>query len=136
MAHRGSSSLREALKIWIQYLGVGIASIPAGVLYAVLLRGGVNQKLAIGICVVVGVLLGFFVWRFLDKRLWSERSSVNTMPSDVIANSQKVSLRSGDQTSFSRLMNEKYETLGSGVRELLAGPKPSKRTIGHALGGR
>jgi hypothetical protein len=105
MAHHELSLLRETLKIWFQYLGVGIASIPAGVLYVLLLRSKVSQNLAIAVCAVTGLLLVFFSWRVIDKRLWSNRSSGNLLPQDVVTDSQ-----------FSRLMNEKYETRGSRVQ--------------------
>jgi hypothetical protein len=65
---RVPSWLRELLKRFIQYLAVPLASIPAGIVYLVLLRI-MAQPAALAITLPLGVALAYCAWAFLDKRI-------------------------------------------------------------------
>jgi hypothetical protein len=59
----------EIFKLWIQYMAAGVAAIPAGVLYALLLQHSVPQKQAFSPSICVGVVLGLAAWIYVGRRL-------------------------------------------------------------------
>jgi len=78
MARRIPYWLRELLKVWAQYLGVGAASIPAGVIYALLLQWNMAQNIALLIAVPIGVIFAYFAWNAIDKAINLKVSSKAT----------------------------------------------------------
>lgn len=66
------SFLSETLKIWVQWLGAGCATIPAGILLGIMLNHGVTASHARIIAVAIGLVLGFAFWDLIG-RLFSAR---------------------------------------------------------------
>lgn len=64
------SSFRKTLKLFIQYMAVAYAAIPASILYTALIGLGVNQKAAFTVALCVGAGCALLAWRVLDKRIF------------------------------------------------------------------
>jgi hypothetical protein len=60
---------RELLRTWMQWLGVGIASIPAGLLLGAMLKEGFPLREARAVAVPVGFILALAIWGLLGRRL-------------------------------------------------------------------
>lgn len=76
--------LYEPVKRFLLYLGVLIASIPAGVVYLFLLKI-LPQTIALVVTLPFGMLAAYFVWQFLDKRIILSRSVSHVLAFDVAA---------------------------------------------------
>jgi len=57
----------EIFRIWAQWFGVGLASIPAGITLGLLLRSGVGQKEARAIALSLGFVLALAFWVLIDR---------------------------------------------------------------------
>jgi hypothetical protein len=79
MAMGMQSLLRETVKLFIQYLGVGFASIPAGIIYYFLTEAGLNPNVALVIVLCVGLATAHLAWRFTDKRIFPPRKLEQAM---------------------------------------------------------
>lgn len=102
MARSSPFWLREMLKTWLQYVGVGCAFVPSGVVY-VLLRKQLGQDIALVISLGIGVVLAKLVWDALDRRItlhgpdWATR--LHMMPSEV-AMAMVAALRPRRQAAY------------------------------------
>lgn len=52
----------EILRIWAQWFGIGLASIPSGLLLGILLRYGMKDKEALAIALSLGFVLALVFW--------------------------------------------------------------------------
>jgi hypothetical protein len=52
----------EILKVWLQYFAAGIAAIPGGVIYVVLLEHSRTEKTAFDISLAIAVGFGLVAW--------------------------------------------------------------------------
>ena len=52
----------EIFRVWVQYLAAGIAAIPGGIVYAVLLDHSTKEKLAFQIALFLAVGSGLVAW--------------------------------------------------------------------------
>jgi len=57
------------MRIWAQWLGIGLAAIPSGLTLGVLLRYGINEKAAIAIALAVGFALAVTFWFLIARRI-------------------------------------------------------------------
>ena len=57
------SWLHDARELTIRYIFVGLAFIPAGLLYAELARRGRSSILSMGLCLVLGFVIANHVWQ-------------------------------------------------------------------------
>ena len=57
----------EIARIWAQWMGIGLAAIPSGLILGVLLRYGINEKAALAIALAVGFATAVTFW-FLIAR--------------------------------------------------------------------
>jgi len=134
--------LREWFKMLLQYLGAGLASIPAGILYALLLTYGVKQGLALGVSVVIGLCMAYFAWEVIGRRIPLERAltevplqiakSVFVQPSLMIGSQDLKEIITGSNPRE----QEGYSDL---VRQMFGGESSrhssSRQAISHAFGG-
>lgn len=67
--HHMPSWLRDTLKLFVQYLGVGFASIPTGILYLILLDLGIKQNAALVVALCIGLISAHLVWKLLGRRV-------------------------------------------------------------------
>lgn len=76
------------LKIWIQYLGVAVSAIPAGLVYYLALTSGVRESLALCGSLVIGLGLSYFVWTIIANyplvRKDRPKGSSNQVPMYVV----------------------------------------------------
>lgn len=57
----------EIMRIWAQWMGVGIASIPAGITLGILLREGVSQPAATAFGLSVGFVFAGILWMLIGR---------------------------------------------------------------------
>ena len=67
--------LRKIFKLFLQYMAVAIAAIPAGMIYILCFKLSGNQNVSLVISVSVGVISAHLAWKSLDKKLVIFRSS-------------------------------------------------------------
>lgn len=60
--------LREPLRRLVQYLGVFVASLPAGIVY-LLLATKLGDTPALVVALPLGLLSAYFAWNFIGKRV-------------------------------------------------------------------
>jgi hypothetical protein len=58
---------REIVRIWAQWFGVGLASIPAGITLGILLRNGIARKEALEIALSLGFVLALVFWILIGR---------------------------------------------------------------------
>jgi hypothetical protein len=61
--------LYELAEMWLEYLAVGAAAIPAGIVYVALLKNGAAANLAGAVGIVLGISSGY-LGRALFRRQW------------------------------------------------------------------
>jgi hypothetical protein len=54
--------LPEMMRVWAQWLGLGLAAIPSGAFLGILLKSGVNEAAALAFALPVGFVLGIVAW--------------------------------------------------------------------------
>ena len=59
---------RELMRVWAQWLGLGLAAIPSGVILGVLEQRGVNGKAALAVALSVGFVLALVLWVWIGRR--------------------------------------------------------------------
>lgn len=57
----------EIMRVWVQWFGLGLAAIPAGLTLGILDRYGVNQKAALAIALAVGFILALAFWLLIAR---------------------------------------------------------------------
>lgn len=66
--------LREPLKRFVKYLSVPVGSLPAGLLYLLLLKF-LAQSVALVVVLLIGVASVYYLWAIIDKWLLVSRPS-------------------------------------------------------------
>src|SRR5215207_9451852 len=79
MAQYIPSWLRDTLRVWAQYLALGIASIPAGVIYVLAIKNGVRPIPALLVASVIGCVFAYFLWRVLVNHSSVKRPTEPTL---------------------------------------------------------
>ena len=78
----------EVLRIWAQWLGLGLAAIPTGLMFGILLRSGISQRAALAVSLVVGFALSLLFWILISRRIavkpvqWSPTVTADTISLD------------------------------------------------------
>jgi hypothetical protein len=85
----------EIFRMWAQWFGIGIASIPAGIILGLLLRSGVSSKNSIAIALSLGFVLSLTAW-FLIGRLFV----IKPVPCAIVASSNLVQLTQLTQPQY------------------------------------
>ena len=70
------SFLRESRRLYILYMVVGAAAIPAGVLYGVVALKGYDRWWTALACVAIGLLCAIRASRFIQERFYPSSSQV------------------------------------------------------------
>ena len=65
--------LRDSGKLLVEYLVMGSAGIPAGIVYVALLRTTIPRVEAVAVGAVVGTLIGTYLRTILHRRLVGQR---------------------------------------------------------------
>jgi hypothetical protein len=68
MIFRQTSFWRNYIKLYLQYMAVGVAAIPAGVLYAFLSSRGYETWLTALLAVAIGCVCARQAWQFVGRR--------------------------------------------------------------------
>lgn len=64
--------LRKLPRLYVLYMSVGIAAIPAGIAYGVLVVNGYDRWWTAALSVAVGLYFGRTMWKYVDAKLfWS-----------------------------------------------------------------
>jgi hypothetical protein len=87
--------LRRLIKGCIQYFGVLVASIPAGLIYILSFRLTGNNGASLVIALSVGLVSAHLAWNVLDRRI-----SLSSSPALQNANAVSGSLVSGNTYEF------------------------------------
>jgi hypothetical protein len=69
MKFRQTSFWRNYVKLYLQYMAVGVAAIPAGILYAFAVSRGYESRWLTLIILVVGGCCARWAWTFADRKL-------------------------------------------------------------------
>lgn len=75
----------EIFLIWVQYLAAGIAAIPGGIVYAVLLERSMSQRPAFEVALLLAVGLGLVAW-FGVGRLIRNAQPLKLVPQTLSSN--------------------------------------------------
>jgi hypothetical protein len=59
--------LPEIMRIWAQWLGLGLAAIPCGLALGILLRYGVGQVAALAFALPIGFVLAVVFWTLIGR---------------------------------------------------------------------
>ncbi len=59
----------EIVRIWAQWVGIGLAAIPAGLTFGVLLRYGINERAALAVSLAVGFGLALTFWILIARHI-------------------------------------------------------------------
>jgi hypothetical protein len=62
--------LRDCAKVYLMYMIVGIAAVPAGAVYGFLVLNGYDRWWTATICVSLGVVSGAWAWARVRNRLY------------------------------------------------------------------
>ena len=57
----------EILKIWFQWMGIGLAAIPSGIILGILLLSNVKQLEAQCISLAIGLILATVFWNLIGN---------------------------------------------------------------------
>jgi len=58
---------RELVRAWAQWVGLGIAAIPAGIILGSLERQGVSERASLTIALIVGFVLALGLWILIGR---------------------------------------------------------------------
>ncbi len=83
--HWRSSFLRDLLKLFIQFMGVALCSIPATLGYFLVLNAGASDNWAMAISLFVGFSCALLLWRFLDSRIGPKSSHLEVTVEKITA---------------------------------------------------
>ncbi|MGI8656523.1 MAG: hypothetical protein ACR2LC_15065 [Pyrinomonadaceae bacterium] len=72
--------LRETLRAWMQYLALGIASIPTTFVFIELHKIGLGFPYLIGISVFICAVLAYLAWKLLSRNLLSKPTAKADYP--------------------------------------------------------
>ena len=67
MKFRQTSFWRNYVKLYLQYMAVGAAAIPAGALYAYLSARGYGPRWTVLLALVIGCWFARQAWKFVDR---------------------------------------------------------------------
>jgi hypothetical protein len=59
--------LPEMMRIWAQWLGLGLAAIPCGILFGLLLKSRMTEITALAFALPVGFILGIVAWIVIGR---------------------------------------------------------------------
>src|SRR4029077_9800736 len=59
--------LPEIMRIWAQWLGLGLAAIPSGLTFGILLRYGIGQTAALAFALPIGFVLAVIFWVLIGR---------------------------------------------------------------------
>jgi hypothetical protein len=59
----------EIMRVWAQWVGIGVAAVPAGLTFGVLLRNGIDEKAALAISLVIGFVLSLTCWIWIARHI-------------------------------------------------------------------
>lgn len=68
MTFRETSFWRNYVKLYLQYMAVGVAAIPAGALYAFLASRGYESRWTALLAIIIGCLCSRLAWKFVDRQ--------------------------------------------------------------------
>jgi membrane protein DedA with SNARE-associated domain len=70
---RGTSYWRDWVTVYLMYLTVGTAAVPAGIVYGILSANGYARWWTAAICLAVGFVAGAWTWRHVSRHLHQAR---------------------------------------------------------------
>jgi hypothetical protein len=59
--------LPEIMRVWAQWIGLGLAAIPAGLILGILEQRGINEKAARAVALVIGFVLAITFWILIAR---------------------------------------------------------------------
>lgn len=63
----GTSSMFD-WKLYVRYMGVGVAAIPGGIVYGILAVNGYDRWWTVLPSIALGLALGRMIWKYLDSK--------------------------------------------------------------------
>lgn len=80
---KSASFGRDLIKLFLQFMGIALCSIPTTLIYFLVLDIGTNSLLARVVSLSLGGGLAYLVWRFLDKRIRFAVKQTMSIPNSV-----------------------------------------------------
>jgi hypothetical protein len=74
MSSLANSSLREAGKVYLLYIAAGVAAVPAGVAYSLLVVSGWERWWTVLPLLGTGFAMALLLWRLLERRLFPRQT--------------------------------------------------------------
>ena len=69
MPSKNDTWLRQVLRLYLQYMAVGLAWIPAAIVYALLAQNGLDQWWNAAALLAAGLACGYYAWAAAGRHL-------------------------------------------------------------------
>jgi hypothetical protein len=58
---------RDLIRVWAQWLGLGLAAIPSGIILGVLESRGIDNRAALAVALAVGFVFALILWIWIGR---------------------------------------------------------------------
>ncbi len=116
----------ELIRVWAQWLGIGLAAIPSGLILGVLEKHGTDHKAALAVALAVGFILALAIWLLIARQ-----TALKPVEYTVGVSYTVISLEPACAVAAVALLCVTLSgTLSSGMGDQLTGANSSS---GHAI---